>query len=439
MHMKILKTLCAFLGAAVMAVSAASFTAFAENPDKVVDNACILSDSEEDVLEEKINDIIEKYDYSYDIVVHTTNRTFDKSIGTYADDYYDNNDYGYDSEASGIIFVVDMIERNAYISTCGKAIEVFGNKDLDRILDQVTDCFSEKKYFSGTDLFATLVDDHIYKYERANGRYDSDILPAVSNQLTTNTENNPDKVIDDADILSDTEELALQGKIEEVIGKYNQAYDIVILTTNGTGGKRMVDFADDYYDYNGYGYDAQASGLIFVLDMSGREMYISTCGRAIGAFTDYGIDVILDEVIDLFSGGNYYSGLNKFVVLADDYIDKYESTGIAYDVSRAPAYSTASKVERAKTFLVSALVGLIISLVICLSLRSQLKSAKMQTNAQPYIRTGSFRVTNAREYYLYKNVTRTKIERSSGGGGRGGSSTHRSSSGRSHGGRGRRF
>lgn len=248
---------------------------------------------------------------------------------------------------------------------------------------------------------------------------------------------NSDKVVDNAGILSDTEELALEAKISDVIAKYNYNYDIVILTSNGTDGKSIVAFADDYYDYNGYGYDSQASGLILVLDMDGRNWYISTTGKAINAFTDYGLDDIGEIIVPYFSNGSYYVGFSKFADTADDYIYQYESTGRAYDVNKPYPYAPTSKKRTGTTFLISCLTGLVIAGVICMTLKAQLKSAKMQNNAQQYIRSGSFHVTNAREYYLYRNVTKTRVESNSGG--RGGSSTHRSSSGRSHGGRGGRF
>lgn len=254
---------------------------------------------------------------------------------------------------------------------------------------------------------------------------------------------NPTKVIDDADILSVTEEVALQGKIEDVIEKYQNAYDIVILTVNSTNGRSIVSFADDYYDYNDYGYDSESSGLIFVVDMGGRQWYISTCGRAISAFTDYGLDKMGEKAASYLSNGNYYSGFSKFIDIADEYIDQFESTGIAYDVPKHSSsydYEYGYERSKAKTLLVAALCGLITAFIVSMSFKSQLKTAKMQTNAQHYIRMGSFHVTHSSDQFLYKNVTKTKIESSSGGGSyRGGSRTHRSSSGRSHGGRGGRF
>ena len=258
---------------------------------------------------------------------------------------------------------------------------------------------------------------------------------------------NSHKVVDDACILSDSEEAALEAKINEVIEKYDYSYDIVIHTTNRTFDKDIEAYSDDYYDYNDYGYDSQKSGIIFVVDMGDRWWHMGTTGKAITVFTDYGLEKIDDKVIGYLSDGNYYKCFYKFVELADDYINQYESTGEAYDVHRSSGSSSSAQErtteEKIEVLFISCFIGLIVALIVCLVLKAQLKSAKMQTNAGQYIRTGSFRVTNAREYFLYKNVTRTKIDRDSGGGGgshrSGGSTTHRSSSGTSHGGRSGRF
>lgn len=83
--------------------------------------------------------------------------------------------------------------------------------------------------------------------------------------------------------------------------------------------------------------------------------------------------------------------------------------------------------------LISLGIGAIVAAIVCLILKSQLKTAVMQTNAKAYVRQGSRNVTYARDIYLYKKVTQRKIESSDD------SSTHVSSSGDTHGGGGGSF
>jgi len=62
--------------------------------------------------------------------------------------------------------------------------------------------------------------------------------------------------------------------------------DVVIVITDNTQGKSSRDFADDFYDYNGYGIGTRKSGLLMLVNMQNREIWISTCGDAIDIFTD---------------------------------------------------------------------------------------------------------------------------------------------------------
>ena len=88
-------------------------------------------------------------------------------------------------------------------------------------------------------------------------------------------------VIDNADLMSSSEEAALEEKAQALRQEYGM--DVVILTVDSLDGKRPQDYANDYYDYNGYSED----GVIFILSMEKRDRYISTCGNAAYVLTDY--------------------------------------------------------------------------------------------------------------------------------------------------------
>ena len=111
------------------------------------------------------------------------------------------------------------------------------------------------------------------------------------------------KVNDYANVLSDSEELKLNERLQKIKDKYG--FDAVIVTTDSYNGMSASDYADDFYDYNGYSKD----GLIFVLNLEEREWYVATKGKAITYFTDYGIDVIFEGTIGSFSFS--HSSLNS--------------------------------------------------------------------------------------------------------------------------------
>ena len=59
-------------------------------------------------------------------------------------------------------------------------------------------------------------------------------------------------------------------------------------------GMDTDNYADDFYDYNGYKDD----GVLLFISMSTSEMYISTKGRGTDYITDYGIDYIFGQISD---------------------------------------------------------------------------------------------------------------------------------------------
>ena len=60
-------------------------------------------------------------------------------------------------------------------------------------------------------------------------------------------------IIDNADLMSSSEEAALDEKAQALRQEYGM--DVVILTVDSLDGKRPQEYADDYYDYNGYADD----------------------------------------------------------------------------------------------------------------------------------------------------------------------------------------
>ena len=239
-------------------------------------------------------------------------------------------------------------------------------------------------------------------------------------------------VVDEADLLSDTEEQWLIEKLQSVGDEHE--CEVAVLTVNSMGGKNEVEFADDFYDYNGYGYGANDDGLLFLLDMGSRTMYITTHGTAMKAVTDYGIESIFDRVQNDVKNGNYYDAFMRYADIVDDYYCDYEN-GEVYDIH------ISSEDFMPILITIAMVIGgaLMVAFIGTSSMKAQLKTAVSKPAATDYVRAGSLNVIQADDVFLYRNVTKVRIESSSSGGRSGGSSSHRSSSGRSHGGGGRRF
>ena len=228
-------------------------------------------------------------------------------------------------------------------------------------------------------------------------------------------DNAPARVVDEADLLSTEEEGTLKSRLDELSEKYEM--DIVVLAVESVGDKTPEEYADDYYDYNGYGYGSNYDGLLLLVSMEERDWYISTCGEAINAFTDSNIETIGSLIADDLGDENYYSAFSTFADQCEYYIDGHIN-GFPFDFGM--------------NLVISIVVGLIVAAIATSVMKGKLKSVRFQNQAANYVKAGSMNVTLSRDFFLYRTVTRTAKPKES-------SSTHTSSSGRTHGGGGGKF
>ena len=227
----------------------------------------------------------------------------------------------------------------------------------------------------------------------------------------------PPRVVDNEHILSNSELTSLTNKLDKISTEYN--IDVAVYTTQTFNGKTAMAFADDIYDYNGYGMGENDDGILLVLSVTQREYCISTFGKAINIFTNSRLNKIFDELDNYFGNGYWYKGLNAYADAAVYYIENPKN-----------------KFHFVRNLIISIVIGTIISFAVVSSMKNKLKTVKKQHTASLYIKKDSLEIRNSKDIFLYRNIVRTPRPKPSSSSG---SSTHRSSSGRSHGGGGRKF
>ncbi len=246
-------------------------------------------------------------------------------------------------------------------------------------------------------------------------------------------------VSDDAGLLYGDEISALESTAANLAQVYQ--IDAVILTVDSLGGVSAQDYADDFYDHNGYRED----GILFLLAMEEREWYISTCGKMIYAVTDSGVQQLGEGILPYLSEGDWYRGFLYFLDMLPFYLDAYEKgapiDGYA-DYSGDYYHGDREEVvyyeEESSPSLPMALVfGLAAAGISIVVMRSTMNTKRPQRSAGDYLQKDSWNLYQHRDLFLYSNVTKTRKQEAKSSGG--GSSVHRSSGGRSHGGGGGRF
>lgn len=208
-------------------------------------------------------------------------------------------------------------------------------------------------------------------------------------------------VVDMADLLSGAQETKLEEKLEEIGQEHG--IDLVVVTTDSLGGKSPMNFADDYYDYNGYGED----GVLLLVSIEDRDWYISTSGRCIDR-VDY--EDLSAYFLEDLRAGDYYEAFCQFADGCDEAMQpKYLLVGV-----------------------ICLAIGLVVGIITVSSMKGQLKTVRASNSAADYVRSGSLQLTSSRDIFLYVNRTRVAKPKNNGG-------SHSGSSGRSHGGGGGKF
>ena len=243
------------------------------------------------------------------------------------------------------------------------------------------------------------------------------------------------RLVDMADLLSDNEESDLSDILDEISER--QRVDIVVVTVDSMEGETAMVYADDFYDYNGYGFGDRRDGVLLLVSMEERDWYISTTGYGITAITDAGREYISEIFVADLSAGDYAEAFTKFANLCDDFITQAK-IGEPYDVDNLPKEPFGVAGNLVSSFL----IAFIISLIATGFMKGNLKTVHRQSAADNYMKQGSMQLTKQNDLFLYRHVDRRKrVENnsSSSSGSSGGSKTHTSSSGTTHGGGGGKF
>ena len=232
------------------------------------------------------------------------------------------------------------------------------------------------------------------------------------------------KIYDYAKLIPDDKEKEIYNMIKKFISKYNM--DMAIVTINENPKSSSMGYADDFYDYNDFGVGVNKNGLLFLIDMDNRKMWISTTGKAIEIYNDKRIDAILDYTYDKISKKDYSGCAEQFIKYATYFAKKGRNGG--------DTIISTSKMIKSSLICSSIATAIFIIIGVC----SHRKPQKNR-EASKYI-SKPLKLTEQTDQFLDKHVSQTRrVESSSSSGESSGSSTHSGSSGTSHGGGGRSF
>lgn len=169
-----IKSCLSFIFSAILVV-ALSFSAFAsEGKPRLIDNAQLLDASEFKNLSSKLDEISERQ--QMDIVILTEKSIGGKSARDYAGDYFDYNNYGIGEDKSGVLLLINMEERDRYMSTKGYAVKAFTDAGINYISEKILPELKDGDYNGAFENYADLCDEFITK-AKTDKPYDTRNLP----------------------------------------------------------------------------------------------------------------------------------------------------------------------------------------------------------------------------------------------------------------------
>lgn len=207
---------------------------------------------------------------------------------------------------------------------------------------------------------------------------------------------------DNAGILSADEKKKVEAELKKVSKEYD--IDVVVLTVDSLDDKSDAEIADDYYDYNNYADD----GILLLYSCDENIRYVSTSGYCIDAFEN-NLSDITDAISEPMSNEDYDKAFIAFAKVCGEIIENEKKSNFFMGIAICIA------------------VGLIAASIVTGSMKGKLKSVAMNNRATNYVKNGSLNIVRSNDFFLYKNITRTEKKDNDSG-------THKSSSGKTHGG-----
>lgn len=279
--------------------------------------------------------------------------------------------YDVSTLVDGMENYVVMLENEDYwyLHTAGKGDAA----DAD-LLREAYD--AEETYYSGVEMFlqsAAACFPLSQNAETSPTAFDSQMPP----------------VSDDAMLLPEAESASVEAKLDQV-SRENGA-QIAVATIGSMEEGDIDDFVEFLYDNCNYGYGADRSGVLLLVCMEPREFRILSNGKAQDAIGSSEIQSISDAITPLLKSGDYAGAFREFADSCSYYLDG-AANGFPFD------WST--------NLIISLIIGLVIGLITAFVFKGQLKTVRPQNQADVYVRSGSMHLTQERDLYLYRTVTR---------------------------------
>lgn len=357
------------------------------------------------------------------------------SIAEYADIFWNNYDYGYGEDHSGVFLMVQvhaddtgMVFDDYYIKWNGAAASIFGTENAANALFTAVDAnFNSNSWAGDLEQDKKVCNAGLSAYGETLKSFfasaaDTPVTTSANDDSYVVTGSNQAQiayVTDDEGYLSSDDLADLNSQAAAISEKYGcGVYAMIVKDYTLYNFESVYEAAKMIYlDYS-MGWGDDYDGVFLLLSMADRDYSLIAYGDfGNAAFTDYGKDQMAERFLPDFGNDDWYGGFCAYLTACDEYIasareGNYIDIGASgYDTSDG-SYTSFSWVHVA----IVVLVPFIIALIVCLIFRAQMKSVRKGAEAGTYV-VGGVNFTRRDDRFTHTTEVRRVIERDNDHGG----------------------
>ena len=225
-------------------------------------------------------------------------------------------------------------------------------------------------------------------------------------------------ITDSVGYLTEEQNKELSARLDKIREQYN--FDIVFVSEDRISAYDAQAAADDIYDYNGYGYGENYDGILFYIADYERKYHFSVCGSGETIFNENGLAYLEKKIVPYLKKDNYYAAVKSYADHTEELLEM------------AAEGKPFNKRQHSMKYILCVVAGaLLLPLILAYFMMHKklcaMKTAVKEDNAANYMKPNSMNLDFSRDIFLYSTVSKREKPKES--------STHTSSSGRTHGGR----
>lgn len=222
--------------------------------------------------------------------------------------------------------------------------------------------------------------------------------------LVTPAVDEKEKIYDFGELYTSSEEAVLYDKVSKYIKSYN--IDFAIVTVNQNQMVSSEDFARAFYYYNKFGFNEKKDGIVFLIDMKYRQIFMLTSGKAKDLYEDGKKSEALKSAVSYVKDKEYYQGTLNFINSVDS---------LAISSLPAGEVSVSRKVDDIpwiSLFVISAIITLIVILVLV----KKNKLVNKANSSASFLVKDNSEIKLVQDTFMGSNITkRAKVHNNSSG------------------------